>query len=63
MVAAHVEGLQTNAVPATSKHFVRNDQENERTAADPVVSLPSGSYGQHDRIHVAEGPRFTEEYH
>ena len=43
MVAAHVEGLQNNVVPTTIKHFVWNDQEHERTTADPVVSPPLGS--------------------
>lgn len=38
MAAAYVNGLQENGVAATIKHFVANDQEHERTAADSVVS-------------------------
>lgn len=38
MAAAYVNGLQQNGVSATMKHFVANDQEHERTAADSVVS-------------------------
>lgn len=38
MAAAYVNGLQSNGVAATIKHFVANDQEHERTAADSVVS-------------------------
>lgn len=38
MAAAYVNGLQSNGVAATIKHFVGNDQEHERTAADSVMS-------------------------
>lgn len=38
LAAAYVNGLQTNGVAATIKHFVANDQEHERTAVDSVVS-------------------------
>lgn len=38
MAAAYVQGLQDNGVSATIKHFVGNDQEHERTAADSVMS-------------------------
>ncbi|KAF8212521.1 glycoside hydrolase family 3 protein [Mycena galopus ATCC 62051] len=38
MAAAYVNGLQAGGVSATIKHFVANDQEHERTAADSVVS-------------------------
>ncbi|KAF7309925.1 Beta-glucosidase [Mycena indigotica] len=38
MAAAYVSGLQSQGVSATIKHFVGNDQEHERTAADSVVS-------------------------
>ncbi|GJE97941.1 glycoside hydrolase family 3 protein [Phanerochaete sordida] len=38
MAAAYVNGLQENGVAATIKHFVGNDQEHERTAADSVIS-------------------------
>ncbi|KZV61870.1 glycoside hydrolase family 3 protein [Peniophora sp. CONT] len=39
MAAAYVNGLQSRGVAATIKHFVGNDQEDERTAADSVVSM------------------------
>ncbi|KAF9002039.1 glycoside hydrolase family 3 protein [Cyathus striatus] len=38
MAAAFVNGLQSQGVAATIKHFVGNDQEHERTAADSVMS-------------------------
>lgn len=38
MAAAYVNGLQSEGVAATIKHFVANDQEHEHTAADSVVS-------------------------
>jgi beta-glucosidase len=38
MAAAYVNGLQENGVASTIKHFVGNDQEHERTAADSVMS-------------------------
>ncbi|KZT28632.1 glycoside hydrolase family 3 protein [Neolentinus lepideus HHB14362 ss-1] len=38
IAAAYVNGLQENGVAATIKHFVANDQEHERTAADSVLS-------------------------
>ncbi|KIP12383.1 glycoside hydrolase family 3 protein [Phlebiopsis gigantea 11061_1 CR5-6] len=38
MAAAYVNGLQSSGVAATIKHFVGNDQEHERTAADSVMS-------------------------
>ncbi|KAJ7273446.1 glycoside hydrolase family 3 protein [Mycena haematopus] len=38
MAAAYVKGLQAEGVSATIKHFVANDQEHERIAADSVVS-------------------------
>lgn len=38
MAAAYVQGLQEHGVSATIKHFVGNDQEHERTAADSVMS-------------------------
>ncbi|TFK42861.1 glycoside hydrolase family 3 protein [Crucibulum laeve] len=38
MAAAYVNGLQSEGVAATIKHFVANDQEHERTAADSVMS-------------------------
>ncbi|KAI0075819.1 putative beta-glucosidase from glycoside hydrolase family GH3 [Panus rudis PR-1116 ss-1] len=36
--AAYVSGLQSKNVAATIKHYVGNDQEHERTAADSVMS-------------------------
>ncbi|TCD62616.1 hypothetical protein EIP91_006630 [Steccherinum ochraceum] len=36
--AAYVNGLQSHGVAATIKHFVGNDQEHERTAADSVMT-------------------------
>lgn len=36
--AAYVAGLQSKGVAATIKHFVGNDQEHERTAAESVMS-------------------------
>ncbi|KAG7092213.1 hypothetical protein E1B28_008580 [Marasmius oreades] len=38
MAAAYVKGLQSQGVAATIKHFVCNDQEHERTAAESVLS-------------------------
>ncbi|KAI0050040.1 glycoside hydrolase family 3 protein [Auriscalpium vulgare] len=38
LAAAYVSGLQSKGVSATIKHFVANDQEHERTAADSVMS-------------------------
>lgn len=38
MAAAYVDGLQSQGVAATIKHFVGNDQEHERTAAESVMS-------------------------
>ncbi|KAF9562128.1 beta-glucosidase [Agrocybe pediades] len=38
LVVAYVHGLQKQGVAATVKHFVGNDQEDERTAADSVMS-------------------------
>lgn len=38
LAAAYVNGLQSQNVAATIKHFVGNDQEHERTAADSIVS-------------------------
>lgn len=38
LAAAYVNGLQSEGVAATIKHFVANDQEHERTAADSVMS-------------------------
>ena len=38
MAAAYVEGLQSQGVASTIKHFVGNDQEHERTAAESVMS-------------------------
>ncbi|CAA7270155.1 unnamed protein product [Cyclocybe aegerita] len=38
LAAAYVNGLQAQGVAATIKHFVGNDQEVERTAADSVMS-------------------------
>ncbi|THH09589.1 hypothetical protein EW146_g8641 [Bondarzewia mesenterica] len=38
LAAAYVTGLQSKGVAATIKHFVANDQEHERTAADSVMS-------------------------
>lgn len=38
MAAAYVNGIQSQGVSATIKHFVANDQEHERTAVDSVVS-------------------------
>ncbi|KAH8102834.1 putative beta-glucosidase from glycoside hydrolase family GH3 [Cristinia sonorae] len=38
LAAAYVNGLQSNGVAATIKHFVGNDQEHERTAADSVMT-------------------------
>ncbi|KIJ69540.1 glycoside hydrolase family 3 protein [Hydnomerulius pinastri MD-312] len=38
LAAAYVNGLQSRGIAATIKHFVANDQESERTAADSIVS-------------------------
>lgn len=38
LAAAYVNGLQSQGVAATIKHFVANDQEHERTAAESVMS-------------------------
>ncbi|KAH7921492.1 glycoside hydrolase family 3 protein [Leucogyrophana mollusca] len=38
LAAAYVNGLQSRGVAATIKHFVANDQESERTAAESVMS-------------------------
>ncbi|EKM82934.1 hypothetical protein AGABI1DRAFT_118340 [Agaricus bisporus var. burnettii JB137-S8] len=38
MAAAYVRGLQSENVSAVIKHFVANDQESERLAADSVMS-------------------------
>ena len=38
VTAAYINGLQSHGVAATIKHFVGNDQEHERTAADSVMS-------------------------
>ncbi|OCH95211.1 putative beta-glucosidase from glycoside hydrolase family GH3 [Obba rivulosa] len=38
LAAAYVSGLQSKGVASTIKHFVGNDQEHERTAANSVVS-------------------------
>ncbi|THH06674.1 hypothetical protein EW145_g3920 [Phellinidium pouzarii] len=38
LAAAYVNGVQSQDVAATIKHFVANDQEHERTAVDSVVS-------------------------
>ncbi|KAL1743285.1 glycoside hydrolase family 3 protein [Schizophyllum fasciatum] len=38
LAAAYVNGLQSQGVAATIKHFVGNDQEDERTAAESVMS-------------------------
>jgi len=38
MAAAYVQGLQSNGVASTIKHFVANDQEHERTSVDTVMS-------------------------
>ena len=38
MAAAYVNGLQSNGVAATIKHFVGNDQEHERTAVNSAMS-------------------------
>ena len=38
MAASYVQGLQSQGVAATIKHFVGNDQEHERTAAESVMS-------------------------
>ncbi|KAF8589753.1 glycoside hydrolase family 3 protein [Ramaria rubella] len=38
LAAAYVNGLQTNGVAATIKHFVANDQEHERMGVDSIVS-------------------------
>ncbi|KAJ7098171.1 glycoside hydrolase family 3 protein, partial [Mycena belliarum] len=38
MAASYVNGLQAEGVSATIKHFVANDQEHERTAAESVMS-------------------------
>ncbi|PCH38789.1 glycoside hydrolase family 3 protein [Wolfiporia cocos MD-104 SS10] len=38
MAASYVNGLQSKNVASTIKHFVANDQEHERTAADSVMS-------------------------
>ncbi|KAF7308931.1 Beta-glucosidase [Mycena kentingensis (nom. inval.)] len=38
MAASYILGLQDKGVSATIKHFVANDQEHERTAAESVMS-------------------------
>ncbi|EIW60730.1 glycoside hydrolase family 3 protein [Trametes versicolor FP-101664 SS1] len=38
LAAAYVNGLQSQGVASTIKHFVGNDQEHERTAAESVMS-------------------------
>ena len=38
LASAYVNGLQSQGVAATIKHFVANDQEHERTAVDSIMS-------------------------
>ncbi|KAJ7046512.1 glycoside hydrolase family 3 protein [Mycena alexandri] len=38
LAASYVNGLQAEGVSATIKHFVANDQEHERTAAESVMT-------------------------
>ncbi|KAF9533335.1 glycoside hydrolase family 3 protein [Crepidotus variabilis] len=38
LAAAYISGLQSEGVAATIKHFVGNDQEHERTAAESVMT-------------------------
>jgi beta-glucosidase len=38
MAAAFVNGLQSEGVAAAIKHFVANDQEHQRFAAESVIS-------------------------
>lgn len=38
IAAAYVGGVQSEGVGCTIKHFVCNDQENERQGSDSVVS-------------------------
>ncbi|KAH9951408.1 glycoside hydrolase superfamily [Amylocystis lapponica] len=38
LAAAYVNGLQSKGIASTIKHFVANDQEHERTAADSVLT-------------------------
>jgi beta-glucosidase len=38
LAAAYVNGLQSNGVAATIKHFVANDQEHERMGVDSIMS-------------------------
>lgn len=67
MATAYVNGLQTNGVASTIKHFVCNDQEHERMSADSVVSdralreiyLYPFMLAQRDAKPMAYMPRFV----
>jgi len=38
LAAAYINGFQSNGLAATIKHFVGNDQENERFSSDSIIS-------------------------
>ncbi|KAG6811171.1 hypothetical protein H0H92_008655 [Tricholoma furcatifolium] len=60
LAAAYVNGLQSEGVSATIKHFVANDQEHERTAAESVISpralreIYLYPYGRIEGVHCSE---------
>ncbi|CDO74858.1 hypothetical protein BN946_scf185004.g8 [Trametes cinnabarina] len=67
MAAAYVNGLQSQGVASTIKHFVGNDQEHERTAAESVMSdralreIYLYPYGRINGVHCAENPTLLKD--